>query len=83
MLRNEPNLTTGNPGFTPHVCNYLHEAARADKPPSGAVYDPEKSGKQLQSLGVHEHWNNAADKKYSRNLGTGNGIELVYVGSGS
>jgi hypothetical protein len=26
---------------------------------------------------VHEHWNNAADKKYSRNLGSGAGIELV------
>jgi len=31
----------------------------------------------LGSLGVHEHWNNAADKKYSRNLGKGAGIELV------
>jgi len=79
LMRHEPNLTTGNPGFTPHVCNYLHEAAQADKPPSGAVYDPDITGKQLQSLGVHEHWNNATDKKYSRNLGTGNGIELVYV----
>jgi hypothetical protein len=26
---------------------------------------------------VHEHWNNPTDKKYSKNLGTGNGIELV------
>jgi hypothetical protein len=26
---------------------------------------------------VHEHWNNAVEKKYTRNLGTGNGIELV------
>jgi hypothetical protein len=34
---------------------------------------------RLQSLGVHEHWNNAADKKYTRNLNpsTGTGIELV------
>jgi hypothetical protein len=31
----------------------------------------------LQSLGAHEHWNNATDKQYSRNLGTGNGIELI------
>ena len=23
------------------------------------VYDPDKSGKPLPSLGVHEHWNNA------------------------
>ena len=33
--------------------------------------------KRLASLGVHEHWNNPQEKKYSRNLGTGEGIELV------
>ena len=26
---------------------------------------------------MHEHWNNATNKQYSRNLGTGQGIELV------
>ena len=57
--------------------NYLHEAALADNPPSGAFYDPEGDGSRLTSLGVHEHWNNPVDKRYSRNLGTGNGIELV------
>jgi hypothetical protein len=35
--------------------------------------------KRLASLGVHEHWNNAEEKKYSRNLGTGQGIELVAI----
>jgi hypothetical protein len=55
----------------------LHEAALAGKPPSGAVYDPEQDGQPLTSLGVHEHWNNATDKQYSRNLGKGEGIELV------
>jgi hypothetical protein len=30
---------------------------------------------------VHEHWNNSTDKEYSRNLGTGNGIELVKLKS--
>jgi parallel beta-helix repeat protein len=55
----------------------LHEAALADNPPSGTVYDPENDGTRLASLGVHEHWNNPVDKKYSRNLGTGEGIELV------
>jgi hypothetical protein len=59
--------------------NYLHEAARAEAPPSGSVYDPERDGTRLPSLGVHEHWNNATEKKYSRNLGTGDGIELIYV----
>ena len=41
------------------------------------VYDPEQDGIPLASLGVHEHWNNAIDKLYSRNLGTGEGIELI------
>ncbi|MBN2735947.1 MAG: DUF362 domain-containing protein [Spirochaetales bacterium] len=59
--------------------NYLHEAALADNPPSGTIYDPEDDGTPLKSLGVHEHWNNSTDKEYSRNLGTGEGIELVKV----
>jgi len=73
FLRNEPRATRvrGNPD------NYLHEAALADKPPSGTLYDPEKDGTRLTSLGVHEHWNNPADKQYSRNLGRASGIELV------
>jgi len=73
FLRNEPRCTNvvGNPD------NYLHEAALADNPPSGTVYDPEGDGTRLASLGVHEHWNNPTDKQYSRNLGTGDGIELV------
>jgi hypothetical protein len=28
-------------------------------------------------LGVHEHWNSTAGKQYTRNLGTGAGIELI------
>jgi hypothetical protein len=31
----------------------------------------------LESLGAYENWNNPQDKQYSRNLGTGDGIELV------
>lgn len=56
---------------------YLSEAAQAGNAPSGTVYDPEGDGIPLQSLGVAEHWDNAADKRYSRNLGRGKGIELV------
>ncbi|HEX9934288.1 MAG TPA: DUF362 domain-containing protein, partial [bacterium] len=59
------------------VDNYLHEASQADDPPSRTFYKPSGDGVRLQSLGVHEHWNNPADKAYSRNLKTGNGIELV------
>jgi len=59
--------------------DYLHEAALADKPPSRTFYDPDHAGdvNRLPSLGVHEHWNNPTDMQYSRNLGTGEGIELV------
>ena len=58
---------------------YLVEAALADNPPSKTIYDPERDGTRLKSLGVLEHWNNATEKKYSRNLGKNYGIELVYV----
>jgi len=61
------------------VDNYLHEAALADRPPSDTRYDPEGDGSPLQSLGVHEHWNNPDKRQYSRNLGTGQGIELIKV----
>ncbi len=63
----------------PGVDDYLHEAALADNPPSGTFYDPDHASpeKRLASLGVHEHWNNPSEKKYSRNLGAGEGIELV------
>jgi hypothetical protein len=62
------------------VQDYLHEMALADNPPSGTFYDPEGDSTRLASQGVHEHWNNATNKQYTRNLGTGSGIELVYVG---
>jgi len=63
--------------------DYLHEAAEANDPPSGTFYDPDHVGNvvRLESLGVHEHWNNATDKQYSRNLGTGDGIELLALTS--
>ena len=55
--------------------NFLHEAANIGNPPSGIAY----AGKKLVSLGVHEHWNNPEQRMYSRNLGTGKGIELYRV----
>ncbi|MCX7427960.1 MAG: DUF362 domain-containing protein [Planctomycetia bacterium] len=63
------------------VDDYLHEAASANDPPSGTFYDPDHPTpeKRLASLGVHEHWNSPEEKKYSRNLGTGQGIELIAV----
>ena len=61
--------------------DYLIEAALANNPPSGTFYDPDHKGNvvRLASLGVYEHWNNPQEKQYSRNLGTGKGIELVQL----
>ena len=65
------------------VDDYLHQAADSANWPSGIVYRPNGDGIPIpDSLGVHEHWNNQADKKYSRNLGTGQGIELVKIFQG-
>lgn len=50
--------------------NYLHEAALANDPPSNTAY-------HLPSLGVHDHWNNPTEKKFSRNLSFNEGIELI------
>jgi len=72
-----PDQALGNEG----VQDYLHEMALADHPPSGTLYDPEDDDTPMASQGVHEHWNNATDKQYTRNLGAGNGIELVYLNS--
>jgi hypothetical protein len=62
------------------IDDHMHEAALIANAPSGTVYDPEGDGTTVTlSLGVHEHWNNPVDKLYSRNLGTGVGIELIKV----
>jgi hypothetical protein len=58
--------------------NYLIEAALANDPPSKTFYDPERDQVRCKSLGVMEHWNNAVEKKYSRNLGKNYGIELIH-----
>ncbi|MGC9327126.1 MAG: DUF362 domain-containing protein [Candidatus Hinthialibacter sp.] len=77
FVLSEPNLVQNNRCFNGNVDSYLHECALAGNPPSGALYDPEHDGVKLTSLGVHEHWNNAIDKQYSRNLNQGKGIELI------
>ena len=63
------------------VDDYMHQAADRANWPEGIIYDPDNSGTPVPVLGVHEHWNNPIDKQYTRNLGTGNGIELVSVPS--
>jgi hypothetical protein len=61
------------------VDDYLHQAADSSNWPAGIKYDPDNSGKPLSSMGVHEHWNDPLKKQYSRNLDTGNGIELISI----
>jgi hypothetical protein len=77
----EGGPTTDNNGPFPHypgVDDFMHQAADSLNWPGGLVYDPEHDGVPLpRSLGTHEHWNNAIDKQYSRNLGRNQGIELV------
>lgn len=61
------------------VDDYLHQAADPSNRPAGIAYNPDGEGALTQSLGVHEHWNNATDMEYSRNLGESEGIELKKV----
>jgi hypothetical protein len=77
FLRNEQTVNPAVVDVVGNPDNYLHEAAMANKPASGHAYDPEGDGTAVESMGVHEHWNNPTDRKYSRNLGTGKGIELI------
>jgi len=79
FISDEPNLVDVNPSFNGNQDNQFHECALANNPPSGTKYDPENDGTGLQSLGVHEHWNNSVERDYSRNLGKEKGIELVSI----
>jgi hypothetical protein len=63
----------------PTADDYLHQAADPTQWPADIKYDPNNDGNYLSSLGVHEHWNNEIDKKYSRDSGTGSGIELIKI----
>ena len=78
FLMNEPAVTERNGALrnNPTVENYLHEAGLAAAPTSGTVYTDSR-GNAVSNLGVHEHWNNAVDRQYSRNLGKDEGIELI------
>ncbi len=74
----DPNENTGPYPHFAGVDDYLHQAADSTNWPEGLIYDPEQDGTPLPaSMGTHEHWNNAIDKKYTRNLGGDKGIELV------
>ncbi len=78
FLINEPAVTEHNGVLkdNPNVENYLHEAGLVNQAPSEIVYK-NGNGKSVINLGVHEHWNNSVEKKYSRNMGKEEGIELI------
>lgn len=63
-------------GSSRNCDNYLKEAARGKNDRLG---DYRPNGIKTGSLGVFEHWNNARDRQYSRNLGKSEGIELVTI----
>ena len=65
------------------TADYLFQAADPENWAPGVIYDPEGDGSPLGSLGVYEHWNNAINKQYTRDLGTGDGIELVKITASS
>ncbi len=60
----------------------LREMATPSHTPSGTVY--KQGGQPIPSLGVFEHWNNATQMQYSRNLDPkhGKGIEFIYIPMG-
>jgi hypothetical protein len=76
-------FTSSNPyGSYPQVVgadDYIMQAADSTYWPTTIRYDPELDGTRIGSIGVCEHWNNPVDKQYTRNLGTGGGIELMWV----
>lgn len=80
FLMNEPAVTGRNGSLRDNatVENYLHEAGLVSAAPSGTVYTDSR-GHAVDNLGVHEHWNNSAQKQYSRNLGKNEGIELIFL----
>jgi len=73
---NGPSIAESRPNWF-GVDDYLHQAADSSLWPEGIIYDPDDDGIIIPSLGVHEHWNDSLNKQYTRNLGTGDGIELI------
>ena len=80
FLINQPAVMSRNAALDGNlgVENYLHEAALVAAPPAGAAYR-DGEGNPVGSLGVHEHWNNAVERLYSRDRDEAEGIELVRI----
>ncbi|MBI5541688.1 MAG: DUF362 domain-containing protein [Bacteroidia bacterium] len=78
---NGPTIAESRPNWF-GVDDYLHQASDSSLWPDNITYDPDNDGVLIPSLGVHEHWNDSLLKQYTRNLGTGIGIELYKVHEG-
>lgn len=79
FLSTEPTVTQYNrAAASANNENYLHESGLVGSAPSGTAYTDSREH-TITNLGVHEHWNNSTEKKYSRNLGKNEGIELVQI----
>ena len=63
-------------GSSMNCDNYLKQAALGHNTQLG---DYRPNGIKTGSLGAFEHWNNAQERQYSRNLGHKKGIELVEI----
>ncbi len=83
LLEEYKNKSTERYPYIHGTDDYLLQAADSANWPDGIKYDPEGDGSVLGSLGVYEHWNNAAEMKYTRNMGTGDGVELYKVFAGT
>lgn len=80
FLMNEPAVVNRNDSLKGNatVENYLHEAGLVENPPSNNQYQ-NGNGEKVINLGVHEHWDHVSSKRYSRNLGKKEGIELIQI----
>jgi hypothetical protein len=83
FLRTEYDGSGGKVNYPNYegVDDYLRQAADPSKWPAGITYMPDGEH-PLTSLGIHEHWNNSTSKQYSRNLGLGEGIQLLSIPEG-
>lgn len=84
FLMNEPAVTSRNGALRDNatVENYLHEAELVSAAPPGTACT-DGQGHAVSNLGVHEHWNNSAQKPYGRNLGKPERIELICISRNS
>ena len=78
----EPTINQPRILIRENADDYLHEMADPEHAPSKTAYV--QGGRPVTSLGVHEHWDSDATRRYSRNLDpvNGRGIELIFLPMG-